>query len=83
VNAPNGASGVPGGISDAGSAGTAVGQSDNSLRVHGQFSEEREALAIDALLRLGRRSEAQARARAFLQRYPSSSHRERVGAALR
>ncbi len=45
---------------------------------HGSFSEEREALAIDALRRLGRRTHLRARARAFLQDYPASPHRERV-----
>jgi hypothetical protein len=44
----------------------------------GAYSEEREALAIDALRRLGRHGEAAARARAFLQSYPSSPHRERI-----
>jgi hypothetical protein len=48
----------------------------------GAFAEEREALAIDALRRLGRRQELQARARAFLQRYPTSPHRERIEAWL-
>jgi hypothetical protein len=48
----------------------------------GAFAEEREALAIDALRRLGRRQELLARARAFLQRYPTSPHRERIEAWL-
>jgi len=49
----------------------------------GRFSEEREALAIDALHRLERNRALQARARAFLRRYPDSPHRERVEAWLR
>jgi hypothetical protein len=38
----------------------------------GVLRQEREALAIDALGRLGRRGEAQVRARAFLAAYPRS-----------
>lgn len=53
------------------------------LYPHGEFVQEREALAIDALRRLGRRPELQARARAFLQRYPASPHRDRIEAQLR
>ena len=49
----------------------------------GEFAQEREALAIDALRRLGRRQELQTRARAFLQRYPSSPHRDRIESWLR
>jgi hypothetical protein len=49
----------------------------------GEFVEEREALAIDALRRLGRRQEAQARAQGFLLRYPASPHRERIESWLR
>jgi hypothetical protein len=39
---------------------------------HGRLAEEREALAIRALLSLGRRPEAEARARAFRAAYPNS-----------
>jgi len=39
---------------------------------HGRLAEEREALAIRALLSLGRRQEAEARARAFRIAYPHS-----------
>jgi hypothetical protein len=58
---------------------------DEHVRAYpaGAFVEEREALAIDALRRLGRRQELQARARAFLQRYPGSPQRERIEAWLR
>jgi hypothetical protein len=48
----------------------------------GAFSEEREALAIDALRRLGRRVELRARAQAFLARYPASPHCDRIRAWL-
>jgi hypothetical protein len=48
----------------------------------GNFAEEREALAIDALRRLGRRQDLRQRAAAFLESYPRSPHRERVQALL-
>jgi hypothetical protein len=48
----------------------------------GQLSEERESLAIRALLRLGRRDEAQTRAAAFRGRYPESLLLDMVDAAL-
>lgn len=40
----------------------------------GVLAQEREVLAIDALLRLGRKSEANARATRFASRYPGSAH---------
>jgi hypothetical protein len=39
---------------------------------HGRLAEEREALAIRALLSLGRRQDAETRARAFRAAYPNS-----------
>jgi hypothetical protein len=39
---------------------------------HGRLTEEREALAIRALLSLGRTADAQARAQAFRATYPNS-----------
>lgn len=44
----------------------------------GQLTAEREILAIDALVRLGRADEARARARSFLARFPSSPYAERA-----
>jgi hypothetical protein len=44
----------------------------------GQLAEEREVLAIDALRRLGRTQEADARARRFLTAHPQSAHRARL-----
>jgi hypothetical protein len=44
----------------------------------GALAEEREALAIEALRRLGRTPEAQRRAAAFTRRYPHSVHASRV-----
>jgi hypothetical protein len=48
----------------------------------GVLSEEREAIAIEALGRLGRRAEAQARAVRFLRDRPGSAYRARMQAAL-
>lgn len=44
----------------------------------GFFAQEREALAIEALARLGRKAEATERARAFLASYPKSHFAERL-----
>ncbi|WP_437680317.1 tetratricopeptide repeat protein [Sorangium sp. So ce131] len=44
----------------------------------GQLVAEREFLAIQVLARLGRADEARTRAEAFLARFPSSPHAERV-----
>jgi hypothetical protein len=44
----------------------------------GFYGQERETLAISALARLGRRSEAKARARAFVAAYPRSHFVERI-----
>ncbi|WP_437577171.1 tetratricopeptide repeat protein [Sorangium sp. So ce887] len=44
----------------------------------GQLTAEREFIAIDALMRLGRTEEARAHAEAFLARYASSPYAERV-----
>lgn len=58
------------------------------LRAHaaqfatGMLGEEREALTIDALRRLGRAREARARAEAFLARHPTSINAERVRGSL-
>jgi hypothetical protein len=41
----------------------------------GHFAQEREAVAIEALVYLGRRAEAERRWTQFQGRYPSSSHR--------
>jgi hypothetical protein len=46
----------------------------------GIFYQEREALAIGALVRLGRSGEAKSRAQAFLARYPKGPYAERIRA---
>jgi hypothetical protein len=44
----------------------------------GALAQEREVIAIDALLRLGRRAEARARVDRFHRLYPESTHGRRV-----
>ncbi|MEO5725804.1 MAG: hypothetical protein ABI134_21245 [Byssovorax sp.] len=46
------------------------------------LGQEREVLAIDALVRLGRSSEARARAAAFAARFPASAHLHRLEALV-
>ncbi|WP_437783832.1 hypothetical protein [Sorangium sp. So ce1097] len=48
----------------------------------GRLAEEREYVAIRALMRLGRVGEARARADAFLARYPSTAYADRVHRAV-
>jgi hypothetical protein len=48
----------------------------------GALAQEREVLAIDALVRLGRRAEAESRAAAFRVRYPTSTHGVRIQGLL-
>jgi hypothetical protein len=47
---------------------------------NGLLAPEREMIAIDALLALGRESEARARAAGVLRRWPGSSHAARITA---
>jgi hypothetical protein len=44
----------------------------------GMLAQEREVIAIDALVRLARSDEARARADAFRHRWPSSAHARRI-----
>jgi hypothetical protein len=46
------------------------------------LAQEREVIAIDALVRLGRRGEADARARRFVGAYPGSPDVQRVETIL-
>lgn len=48
----------------------------------GTLSEERDALRVEALVALGRRSDAQMNGELFLRQYPSSVHASRVRGAL-
>ncbi len=45
---------------------------------HGAFAQEREMIAIEALVKLGDRAGARARAEAFRKTYPRSSHLPRL-----
>jgi hypothetical protein len=55
----------------------------NRLFAAGSLGEEREVNAIAALVALGRRDEAQSRARRFLESHPKSSLSERVRQSAR
>jgi hypothetical protein len=46
----------------------------------GALEQEREMIAIDALLRLGRRDVAEQRAKRFQAQYPGSAHARRLSA---
>ena len=46
------------------------------------FAQEREVIAIDALVRLGRRGEAEARADRFARSWPTSGHLRRIDSLL-
>jgi hypothetical protein len=48
----------------------------------GTLAEEREVIAVDALIRLGRRPEAEARAKRFRLAHPGSGYVRRLDALL-
>jgi hypothetical protein len=48
----------------------------------GMLAQEREAIAVEALVELGRASQAHIRARTFLATHPESPYRHRIQAAL-
>jgi hypothetical protein len=48
----------------------------------GLLAQEREVIAVDALMRLGRTDEATARAVRFEGAYPSSTHLRRIEALV-
>lgn len=48
----------------------------------GVLAQEREVIAVEALVRIGRRDEARARAATFLATYPSSAYRSRASEAI-
>jgi hypothetical protein len=58
----------------------ALGLLDQHAQLYpsGNFALEREALAVEALRKLGRTSTAQARARAFIMRFPSAPSTKRL-----
>ena len=49
---------------------------------HGAFSEEREVLAIAALVRTGDKERARARMQRFASLFPNSTHSARIRALL-
>ena len=63
-------------------ASLALSAEHAQLYPRGALAEEREVLAIEALLKLGRASEARQRVRAFVRRFPDSSQRARLDALL-
>ena len=52
----------------------AIAEQHRQRYAHGEFAQEREMIAIEALMALGQTERAAARARAFARRYPDSSH---------
>jgi hypothetical protein len=57
--------------------------SDHARRFpRGMLGQEREVIAIDALLRSGRRAEAEARAAQFVKAFPGSAHARRIETLL-
>jgi hypothetical protein len=64
-------------------AALALAESHRARFERGSLAQEREMLAIEALLRLERRAQAERRARVFAQRYPQSSHGPRLRDLLR
>ncbi len=50
---------------------------------HGNFEQEREVIAIEALVGLGRRDEAKKRAEAFAKKFPTSTHLLKVESLVR
>ena len=60
----------------------ALAEQHAKLYPRGLFAQEREILAIEALLKLRQRSAALSRAKDFAQRYPDSPHTRRVRSLL-
>lgn len=64
--------------------GEALALCEQHRRQHasGSLAQEREVIALDALLRLGQRAEAERRAAAFHAAHPGSGHARRIDALL-
>jgi hypothetical protein len=62
----------------------ALARCDEHARIYrtGSLVEEREVIAVDALIRLGRRSEAEARAARFRVAHPASAYLRRLDTVL-
>jgi hypothetical protein len=61
----------------------ALAERHASLHPQGMFAEEREAIAIEALYRLGQHDRARTRFTAFTTHYPHSSYRARLERTVR
>ena len=49
---------------------------------NGMLAQEREVIAVEALVKTGRTAEAKARAESFKRRFPGSSHARRIDALV-
>jgi outer membrane protein assembly factor BamD (BamD/ComL family) len=56
----------------------AISEQHRRAYPNGGFSQERELIAITALVKLGRGDEARSRAERFRQNYPRSAYTERL-----
>lgn len=65
-----------------GAAALAIVQQHQQSYPRGVYGEEMQRIRIEALLLLGRRSEAAALAERFFERFPRSVHRQRIEALL-
>jgi len=61
----------------------ALAERHRQLFPHGVLVQEREVLAIEALERMGRRTEASRRADRFSKAFPGSAHRSKIETILR
>jgi hypothetical protein len=59
-------------------AALSIADVDRARFPSGPLAQEREVIAIDALTRLGRGSEARSRAKDFFDAFPSSAYRPRI-----
>ncbi|MDF2692425.1 MAG: hypothetical protein K0S65_808, partial [Labilithrix sp.] len=62
----------------------ALATTDEHARAYpkGEFTQERELSAVEALARMGRKEEARGRARALIQRYPRTPYAARLEMAV-
>jgi hypothetical protein len=67
------------------SPASALAFADQHARLYprGKLTQERELIAISALVALGRRTAALSRGAAFEQSFPTSPYRKQVGELLR
>ena len=67
------------------SPSSALGLTDEHARLYpqGQMTQERELIAVSALVALGHRTAALARAASFERQYPTSPYRKQLGELLR